>query len=591
MPERRLPSPLARGRHRAALLRETMRTRALAWLLALVAGFLGPAAARAGALGPWEELILDGMRRQDARLKQVSIDAVVREAYLAADRPGHGPDDKVTRLYLLGRAYGKRLNAAQRDLENARDAYREVLKLAPGCYFAHRDLGILALKGEPKDESQALAHLQKALSYHPSYVQALRDLAALFRSKQQHAEAVVHLRQVVDLEPADLLARAYLAAALIDLGKPEEARREVNYLLRSAPQNAAFRDLQAELDLATGRIEEAIAQWKVLMLENPSSPRPLQGLWKAYSAKMKAKQPVPPDDVKDVVKRLLLLEQDPAQKKRLQELYAQLDAPPPDPSQPPDDAALLRAFARPEEKARETAAKYVTYRKEKPTQQIVLALIGRLGSQREPVPQVRAAALGALAVHGGLGTLPVVRLLLADPDARVRLAAALALEDIGSQSAEASRAALLVLARHAGDPDATLAASARGATLRLAGGILEPLDDSETDTEVGRVARWRAWWGSPAAVDTKIRALQVYDVVRDHQADGVLAHYLDDPDVFVVKAAYEALARMGAYVPDPALRDWAGRIPRFLPGEFQAANRDNVVRSLKAWLGLRPPPR
>lgn len=567
-----------------------MRIRPLLSLLAVLL-LLAPAAAFAGTLGDWEELIPDGARRQDVKLKDTSIDAVVREAYLLADRSTTATGAKVSRLYLLARAYGKRLDAAQRDLENARDVYREVLKLAPACYFAHRDLGILALKANPPDLREAEADFLKALSYNKSYVQALRDLAALCRTQKRHADAVVYLRQVIDLEPADVLARAYLAAALIDQGKPEEARPVVNALLKATPNNPAFQDLAAELDLAQGRTEEAIAKWKVLMQENPSSPMPLHGLWKAYAAKVKANQTVPIDDLKDVVKRLLLLETDPAQKKRFQELYAQLDAPPPDPNKPPDDAGILHALGNPEEKGRLAAAKYVTYREEHPSPEIVRALIGHLGSQREPAPAVREAALRALGRHGGIGTLPVVRLLLGDPAPSVRLQAALALEVIGSQSSEAARIAFLMLARHVDDRDPALAASARGGVLELANGILEPLAEGETDTEAGRVARWKTWWGSPPAVDAKIRALGVYEQARDHAADEVLAYYLDDPDVFVVKAAYEALAKMADYVPDPAQKAWAAGIVRFLPTEFTQENRVNVVGTMKTWLATKPRPR
>jgi tetratricopeptide (TPR) repeat protein len=568
---------------------QRFRTRAPLGVFAILVLLGVSTIASAGTLGDWEEMIIDGMRRQDVRLKDASIDSVVREAYLAADRKATG-GQQVARLYLLGRAYGKRLDPALRDLENARDAYRETLKLAPACYFAYRDLGILALKAKPPDVRQAEADFLKALTHNPSFVQALRDLAALCRDQDRHADAVVHLRGVIRLEPGDLLARAYLAAALVDLGKTDEARREVNALLKGSPDNPVFLDLLARVDLASGRIEEAIAQWKFLMQENPSSPLPLQGLWKAYAAKMKANQPVPPDDVKDVVKRLRLLEQDPAAKKRLQELFDKLDAPPPDPNKPPDDAQLLVAFGSTEERARETAAKYVAYRKEKPSPAIVGALIARLGSQREPSPAVRDAALRALAVHGGIGTVRIVRLLLADPDLRVRLTSAIALEAIGTQSTEASRAALLALARYASDRDPALAASARSSVLTLAGGSLEPLPEGETDTEASRLARWKAWWASPAAVDVRIRALQVYDKAVDHQADEVLAYYLDDPDVFVVKAAYEALSKMAEYLPE-AQRAWAAGIVRFLPEEFTAEKREHVVQRLKSWLSLKPRPR
>ena len=81
---------------------------------ALLLCLLGTAdlrAARAGALGePWEELIEEGVRLQDTKLRDLSLDALVRDAQSFAARPSSG-DARVSRLYLLARAHGKRLNA------------------------------------------------------------------------------------------------------------------------------------------------------------------------------------------------------------------------------------------------------------------------------------------------------------------------------------------------------------------------------------------------------------------------------------------------------------------------------------------------
>src|SRR5687768_4545488 len=119
--------------------------RVLVALAALLVPALADRAA-AGPLGPpGDELISDGIRRQDRRLRDVSIDAVVTDQQNLANRPSVG-ETRIARLYLLARAYGKRLDPARRDLANSRQVYGEVLGLAPNCYFAHRDLGMLALK-------------------------------------------------------------------------------------------------------------------------------------------------------------------------------------------------------------------------------------------------------------------------------------------------------------------------------------------------------------------------------------------------------------------------------------------------------------
>lgn len=543
--------------------------------------------ARAGALGePWEELIEEGVRRQDTKLRDASLDALVRDAQNLADRPSSG-DARVSRLYLLARAHGKRLDARARDLDEARANYAEVLRLQPRCYFAHRDLAMLALKAVPPDPRQAEAGLQRALAILPGYVQALRDLAQLCRSQDRMADAVVHLRRVIDLEPGDLLARALLATSLLDLGRAAEAQREVDALVKSDPKNLLFRDLEAKVALKLGELDRAIALWTIARKQFPSAPSPLWGLWQAYMAKQKLGQPVPKEDLLGVVDRLWALERDPADRKKLADLRAALNAPPPDPAKPPDDATLTRALEAPDEKVRTEALKYVAFRGERPSLAVLRTVMSRLGAAREPSAAVRAAVLLVLAQHGGVGQVPFARLALEDADPRVRLAAVVALDAMGSQSVAAGRSVVLILGRLVGDADPEVAAAARSTVVRLSGQTLEaPPEAGESEEQF--VARWTAWWQSPAGTDLRIRALAGYAEVRDHYPEQVLEPYLSDPDFFVFKAAYEALAAIGAYVPDAARKDWAARIPRFLAEEWRPENREALTASLANWLRMRP---
>lgn len=560
------------------------------WLLVLALAVLLPLVrpGQGEAADDWEALIVEGMRQQDQRMKQVSnADALVREYYLYASRATGGAT-KISRSYLLGRAYGKRLDAKQRDLENAREEYRAVLALAPNCWFAWRDLAILATKTTPPDLREAEADLQKALSYQPSYVQALRDLARLCQEQDRPADAVVHLRRVIDLAPTDPMARAYLALALLKLKRPAEAEREVALLRRGDPQNPVFRDLEAQVLLAQDRAEEAIAIWKGLRDENRSSLQPLWGLYEAYSRLIQRGVQVPKGELKGVIQRLLLLEPEGERKQRLREVLASLDAPPPDPSKPPDDPTLVKALAAPDAELREKALKYLVYKKEPPSNEVLVAVVQRLGSEKEPAPEVREAALYVLGRHGGLGTVRLVRLLLEDPAPSVRQAAVLALMRIGTQSPDAARAALLALALHVRAADPALASDARDGVLMLAQGVLEPLEEGVVETSALRAQRWGAWWASAAGTDAKIRALAAYEQARDFRAESVLAPYLDDADFFVLKAAYEALAKMADYLPDPARRQWAAGIPRLLPGELQPEKRDTILKSLRTWLATRP---
>jgi len=536
------------------------------------------------ARGPeWEELIVDGMVRQDSRLREVSLDAVVRDAELLAARPATGAV-KVARLYLLGRAYGKRSDLARKDVANARQVLKEVLALEPGCYFAHRDLGILALNATPPDAKEAEASLQRALLANPSFVQAHRDLARLCSDQKRPKDAIVHLKRVIDLEPTDMAAGALLVLALIELKSIDEARVRADALIKGAPGNATFRDVRAEVELAAGNFDAAIAMWRQLQAENQGATKPLWGQWRAWTAKAKAGHNVDKEAMLAIVDRLSMLERDKEKIAKLRELGNAMRAPPPDPNKPPDDATLLRALESPDEKVRTQALAYITFRAEKPSMAVLRGVIARIGPGREPSPAVRASALAVLSQHGGFGMLGLVRHSLNDTDLGVRQAALLAVESLGEQSDGARRSAFLILGGYALDADRVLAAGARNATLRQA--QLHPTGEEGTEAE--ELEAWKAWWSGPMGGDLKIRALEAYAEIKDPRADQVLVPFLEDPDVFVVQAAYKALVAAGPGLSDPVIKEWVGRIPLFLEGSFQPAKRESVSAGLKTWLTMKP---
>lgn len=543
----------------------------------------------AWAAGPeWEELILDGVRRQDTRLREVSIDAVVRDQELLAARPSQGAA-RVARLYLLGRAYGKRAEqvapeAAAKDLGSARSVLREVLQLEPSCYFAHRDLGILALRETPPNVREAEASLQRALAAYPSYVQALRDLARLCSDQGRPADALVHLRRVIDLEPDDMGARALLIMSLLDLQRVDEARRDVEALLKARPTDPMARDLRAEVELAAGSYDAAIGLWRQLQAEGPTLTKPLWGQWRALLAKGKAGQPVGREELQPIVGRLYMLERDPAKRARLKEMDEALRASPPDPTQPPDDAALAKALGAADAEVRTKTLAYVAFREATPGADLLRAVMARLDPAREPAPAVRGGALLALARHGGYGLLGLVRHSLVDADASVRRAALLAIESMASQGDAALRSAMLLLSMQAGDADPELAAGARRAVWRLA--QVAPAEPDASDAVEAEA--WRQWWAGAVGVDQKIKALAAYPQIRDLRADQVLVPFLDDADFFVVQAAYKALGASAPGIRDEAVRQWVERLPQWGEGGFTPQRREEIARNLAAWRALKP---
>ncbi|MFM8980111.1 MAG: hypothetical protein ACKOSS_06580, partial [Planctomycetia bacterium] len=98
----------------------------------------------------------------------------------------------------------------------------------------------------------------------------------------------------------------------------------------------------------------------------------------------------------------------------------------------------------------------------------------------------------------------------------------------------------------------------------------------------------RQWWAGAVGVDQKIKALAAYVQIRDLRADQVLVPFLDDPDFFVVQAAYKALGASAPAVRDEAVRQWVERLPQWGEGGFTPERREEIARNLAAWRALKP---
>ena len=104
----------------------------------------------------------------------------------------------------LARAYG-----LAGDDGSARATYREVLGLAPRCYFALHDLALLDLRRQPPDVVSAERNLLQAVQVNPRYVTGHRKLAVLYEYGRRRA-----VRGVGDPYYADqALVQSFLDAA------------------------------------------------------------------------------------------------------------------------------------------------------------------------------------------------------------------------------------------------------------------------------------------------------------------------------------------------------------------------------------------
>ena len=558
---------------------------------------------------PWEREVVDGVEEQDRdRRRNKQLDALVREWSRRARRA-----ETVPNLYLLARAYGLRFSeardqaeaattadekerlarTAQGDLESALSAYADVLRVEPRCYFAHHDIAVLELRREVRRRRSAFDHLVQALRINEGYVDARRKLVRLYLEGNQQQEAVKQLEVLVRQVPDDGVARVQLIGGLVQVGRHAEAESYVQAGLAAQPDHPAYLDLLAQIQLATGRFEEGLATYRSLARANPSMGQPFLGILRALEARREQMPSEPPrfDDYLFALRGLLRLETDPERRAHLegdirtmetQRLKPTL----PEGAEPTLDQVLQILDSAPDEADRARAVYWVLTRDAPPDDATMRRIARHVGPTTEPAAGVRAVAVRALAEVGGTSTVPIVRLALADEDARVRQAALDGLVVIGLRDRAPRRALVAVVHLLHDDRNADVAASARLGVLQLSEHRLGLADDAD---EKAHRAAYDAWLASAEGEEVLARALDGYDVLKDRFADDILGRYLMHASGIVAKAAYDAIGRFVASLPpgDARVRWWDQR-PPLDHADFRAEALAATRQRLETWRSQRP---
>jgi tetratricopeptide (TPR) repeat protein len=113
-------------------------------------------------------------------------------------------------------------------------------------------------------DNQRLEDLRRRVLLDPSSI-AFAQLAEEYRRAGQLQEAVDVCRSGLTIHPTYLSARVTLGRALLDLQEFEDARQELEQVLKSAPENlAAIRGL-AEIHHRRGSLAEALVQYRAAL--------------------------------------------------------------------------------------------------------------------------------------------------------------------------------------------------------------------------------------------------------------------------------------------------------------------------------------
>jgi tetratricopeptide (TPR) repeat protein len=164
------------------------------------------------------------------------FDAAAKEYRRALEKDPRmlGVHYKLGRLILRG-------SRTLETVEKARHEFQQELVLAPSNADAEYELGeIDREQGQPEE---AMTHFERAIRYHPEFLEALVGMAKTLLELGRTADALPHLQAAERLDPENKVPHYLLASAYKTLGDSDRAAKEF----------AAYRKLEASTPSASSQ--------------------------------------------------------------------------------------------------------------------------------------------------------------------------------------------------------------------------------------------------------------------------------------------------------------------------------------------------
>jgi tetratricopeptide (TPR) repeat protein len=120
-------------------------------------------------------------------------------------------------------------------------------------------------------ENPRIEDLRRRVQNDPASI-AFAQLAEEHRRAKQYEESVNVCQAGLRIHPRYLSARITLGRALIELGRLDEARQELELVLSSAPQNLAAIRALAETHRRRGAWTEALEQYRAALVLASNDP-------------------------------------------------------------------------------------------------------------------------------------------------------------------------------------------------------------------------------------------------------------------------------------------------------------------------------
>ncbi|MCY3852067.1 MAG: tetratricopeptide repeat protein [Gammaproteobacteria bacterium] len=168
------------------------------------------------------------------------------------------------------------IGEAAREVERFEEAerhYRDALRIEPGLFRAHTGLAGLLIDRNRSEEADR--HLQNVRMRHPDDADGLQGVAELFRKRQQYGKALEWYDAVFEADRDYTQAYAGKGDALFRLGRYEEAIQSLGRAIALEPGMSTvptLRVLIGEAHQKLGRLEEALAQYELVLADDPHNP-------------------------------------------------------------------------------------------------------------------------------------------------------------------------------------------------------------------------------------------------------------------------------------------------------------------------------
>jgi tetratricopeptide (TPR) repeat protein len=165
--------------------------------------------------------------------------------------PTEAPPDKRELILLAGRAA---FNQAARRVQDTERAFKELLARYPDAPNVHYAYGVFLLIDLP---DAALDEFRRELQVSPANVPAMLQIAFEYIKRNDFENAKPYAQQAVEASPNLFATHNALGRVLLELGKIDEAIKELETGVKQAPDSPEMRFALARAYARAGRKEDA----------------------------------------------------------------------------------------------------------------------------------------------------------------------------------------------------------------------------------------------------------------------------------------------------------------------------------------------